>query len=83
MNGETTYYKVLSKNMHTIIDILLGIAFVGFALWMTNLNAQIADVKFQITKLNDQVVENSTNFDQIDRRLNRIEDKLDRAIESR
>jgi len=80
--SESATYRVLNRNLHTVVDILLGITFVGFALWMTSLNAQIADIKTKVDAFDGRVTTNSVNIENFAKSLVRIENKLDRLIET-
>jgi len=79
--SESATYRVLNKNLHTVLDILLAVTFVGFGLWMTSLNTQIADIKSKVDDFDSRVTTNTVNITNLTVTLSRMENKLDRLVE--
>ena len=61
---------------------LAGIVTVGGAGWMTNIHGEVKGLGAAVSEQIGKLATNEANYIMLDKRLTRIEDKLDRALEA-
>lgn len=63
--------------------ILLPVIFFGFVTWLTSINLKIQALETEIKQISITVASANVQREEMINRLNRIEGKLDRVIESK